>query len=309
VSVIQETAPVDHPKISVISFCLNSAKYLRETIDSVLQQSYKNFELIIKDGGSTDDTLKILKEYPQVRSVSEKEGGDNPALDAIWQAFHMSKGEYIVYLAVSDGISDPHWFKRAAEVLDEDPDVSWVWGISQAKSEGGHLGRLVWPEFLLHNPPQKKEWFPFWLAFKLGQESNAIFRRSVFEKCFPTNDPHEPYRFHPTLGFNVRLNTMGYLPYFLPIISYYGTTHENQMQERLYNLIDAVSKRYDRDLIEYRRKFLSGKIIHHFRDGSSNVIHEVGEKELWHYRKKVFLYRIKYKLRRELQKLMDHIVY
>ncbi len=308
-SATYEMTPAANPKISVLSFCLNGGKFLRESIESILRQTYGNYELIIKDGGSTDGTIEILKEYPQIRWISEKESGDNPAFDALWQAFHMSRGEYIIYLAISDGILDPNWFKKAVEILDSDPEVSWVWGISQAKSEDGHLGRLVWPEYLQHAPPQKREWFPFWLALKQMQETNAIFRRSVFEKYFPKNDPDEPYRFHATLGFILKLNTMGYMPYFLPIISYYGTTHEGQMQQRLDDLLDSLSKRYERDFKDYRKKFLSGKIVHRFRDGASNVIHEVGKNELWNYRKKVLLYRLKYKLRRELQKLMDHIVY
>jgi len=102
---------------------------------------------------------------------------------------------------------------------------------------------------------------------------------------------------------------MGYLPYFLPIISFYGYTHKNQRQEVYYDIIDVASKIYRREIIEYRKTFLSGKITHRFRDSSSKVIHEVGKNELWSYRKKFLMYRIKYKLRRELQKLMDHIVY
>lgn len=298
-----------HPKISVISFCLNSAHYLRETIGSVLGQTYKDFELVIKDGGSTDGTVEILKEYPAVRWVSEKESGDNPILDAIWQAFDMSRGEYIIFLAVSDGISDPNWFKKAAAVLDSDPEVSWVWGISQAKSEEGHLGKIVWSEFLLNAPPQKTEWFPFWLASGHGQETNAIFRRTVFEKCFPRNDHGEPYRFHPTLGLNFRLNTLGYIPFFLPIISFYGYTHKNQRQESLYDLLDSVSKRYDHDRKTYRNDFLTGRVTHYFKDGKGNIIHDVKRNELWNYRKRVLIYRLKLKLRRELRKLDEHIIY
>ena len=312
VSVTYEITPAANPKISVLTFCLNSGNFLRETIGSVLQQTYGNYEFIIKDGGSTDETIEILKEYPQIRWVSEKEDGDITALkilDAIWQAFHISRGEYVIYLAISDGISDPNWFKKAVEILDSDPEVSWVWGISQTKLEDGCQGKIFWQEYLEHAPPQKQEWFPFWFALQHAQETNAVFRRSVFEKCFPRNDPNDPYRFNPTFGFALALNTMGYMPYFLPLISFYGHTHKNQLQERFYDLLDSISKRYRRDIIEYRKKFLSGKIVHRFRDGSGNVIHEVGKNELWQYRKKVLIYRLKYKLRRELQKLMDHIVY
>ena len=51
--------------ISIITVVLNGEKTIEKSIQSVLKQSYKNFELIIIDGGSTDDTLKIIKKYKQ----------------------------------------------------------------------------------------------------------------------------------------------------------------------------------------------------------------------------------------------------
>jgi glycosyltransferase involved in cell wall biosynthesis len=308
-AVIHETKTETRPKISVISFCLNSGIFLRETIESVLQQTYKNYEFIIKDGGSTDDTLEILKEYPQIRWVSEKEQGINPVHEALCQAFDMARGEYIIYLAVSDGILDPNWFKKAVEVLDVDPEVSWVWGISQAKSEDGHMRLIAQQEYLQNHPPQKQDWFPFWLATRQAQETNACFRQSVLRTIFPKYHPDEPYGVFPTIGFNYNLNVMGYIPYFLPIISSYGYIQHDNLSKKNVVLIDSVMKRYDSSVKKYRSLFLSGKVIHRFRDGSGQVIHEVGKNELWHYRKKVLLYRLKYKLRRELQKLLDHIIY
>ncbi len=56
--VIHEAIPTN-PKISVISFCLNSGNFLRETIGSVIGQTYENYEFIMKDGGSTDETIEI----------------------------------------------------------------------------------------------------------------------------------------------------------------------------------------------------------------------------------------------------------
>ena len=55
--------------------------------------------------------------------------------------------------------------------------------------------------------------------------------------------------------------------------------------------------------------FIFLELLIRFRDGASNVIHEVGPQELWDYRKKILTYRIKAKLRRDLQKLLDHILY
>ena len=51
------------PMFSIITVVLNGDKYLEETIKSVISQSYKNFEYIVLDGGSTDNTINIIKKY------------------------------------------------------------------------------------------------------------------------------------------------------------------------------------------------------------------------------------------------------
>jgi len=297
----------ESPKLSVASFCLNSGKFLRDTIESVLNQTYDNYEHIIIDGGSTDNTIEILKEYSHLRWISEKEEGDNSILDAIWKGFNMARGEYVIYLAISDGIYDKDWFKRSVEILDMDDQVSAVWGLCRNISEEGHLGRVFCSEYLENFPPQKMNWLPFWLSNEHGFESNAVYRRNVVEICFPKNDPNDPYRYHPTLGFNYRLNTRGYLPYFLPIISFYGHAHKNQRAEKNYDLLDSVSKKYNKDIKVYRKKFLSGKVRHFFRDGSSEIIKEVTPDQLSSYKRKVWKYRIKHKIKRDVQKFLDHI--
>jgi glycosyltransferase involved in cell wall biosynthesis len=300
-------AHIESPKLSVVSFCLNSGRFLRETVESVFNQTYDNYEHIIIDGGSTDNTIEIFKEYSHLRWISEKEEGDNSVLDAIWKGFNMAKGEYIILLAISDGIYDKDWFKKSVEILDTDDQVSAVWGLSQAISEEGHHGKVFCSLYLENHPPQKMDWLPFWLSNGYGFESNAVYRRNVFEICFPKNHPDAPYRYHPALGFNYQLNIKGYLPYFLPMISYYGRIHENQRQEQIHDLLDSVSKVYDKDRKSYRRKFLSGKIRHRFRDGASKIIREVTPDELGSYKRKVWRYRIKHKIRRDVQKFLDHI--
>lgn len=84
-------------KVSVITVCLNSEKYIEQTINSVLNQTYKDIEYIIIDGGSTDNTLTIIKNYEdkfkgKLKLISEK---DNGIYDAMNKGISMASGEII----------------------------------------------------------------------------------------------------------------------------------------------------------------------------------------------------------------------
>ena len=82
----------DLPLISVVTPTFNSGHTLRETIESVLQQEYPECEHIVMDGGSTDGTLDILREYPHLNWVSEKDKGH---YDAMNQGILKAKGEVV----------------------------------------------------------------------------------------------------------------------------------------------------------------------------------------------------------------------
>jgi glycosyltransferase involved in cell wall biosynthesis len=86
-------------KISIITPSFNSGKYIERAIQSVLIQDYDNWEHIIVDGGSTDNTIDILQKYDHLQWVSESDSGQS---DAMNKGFKMSKGDIIVYLNADD---------------------------------------------------------------------------------------------------------------------------------------------------------------------------------------------------------------
>ena len=89
--------------ISVITPSLNSGKFIEQAISSVLSQGYPRFEHIIVDGGSTDETLSVVRKYPHLLWVSEP---DNGQADAMNKGFAMSRGEIIVFLNADDFFED-----------------------------------------------------------------------------------------------------------------------------------------------------------------------------------------------------------
>lgn len=88
---------------TIITVCYNAEKYIEKTIDSLLSQTCKNYEYIVKDGMSTDKTLEMLHSRldgkNNVRIVSSADTG---IYDAMNQAIRMAKGEYVYFLNAGD---------------------------------------------------------------------------------------------------------------------------------------------------------------------------------------------------------------
>ncbi len=91
--------------VSIITVCLNSERTIKETLESVAKQRYKNIEHIIVDGGSTDNTLNIIHEYSGVvtRVISEKDEG---IYDAMNKGIRISNGDIIYFLNSDDVLYD-----------------------------------------------------------------------------------------------------------------------------------------------------------------------------------------------------------
>lgn len=87
------------PKVSVITPTYNSGEYIRDAIESVKKQTYDNIEHIVVDGGSNDNTLKIIEEFDSVEYVSENDEG---MYDAINKGIKISDGDYIGWLNSDD---------------------------------------------------------------------------------------------------------------------------------------------------------------------------------------------------------------
>ena len=87
---------------SVITVCFNVKEKLEYTVNSILNQSGNNYELIIVDGASTDGTYEFLKNYSvreNVKIVSEK---DNGLYDAMNKGISLSKGRFIIFMNAGD---------------------------------------------------------------------------------------------------------------------------------------------------------------------------------------------------------------
>jgi glycosyltransferase involved in cell wall biosynthesis len=200
--------------ISIITPTFNRATYLREAIESVLAQDYPEFEHIIVDGGSTDDTLQVLKQYSHLRWTSEPDDG---MYDAINKGLRMAKGN-VIGLLNSDDLYEPNVFGEVVHCFEENPDLEAVVG-------GAEVFRGPFPERQIVRTNLWIEPQGQWLRLIEGAPvTNAwFFRRQVFERV---GNFDVRYRYSADREFLIRAALAGL--HYQPIrrILYHYRQHE-----------------------------------------------------------------------------------
>ena len=128
-----------HPPISVIVPAYNTAATIEECIDSILAQTFTNFELIIADDGSTDNTCEIISRYkdPRIRLL-RREHDFITTLNAL---LYKAKGKYIALIG-DDDVMMPDRLRLQYEYMEAHPEVAAVGGAMEIYSTGDKAGNV-----------------------------------------------------------------------------------------------------------------------------------------------------------------------
>lgn len=219
-----------HPKVSVLLPVYNGSRYLREAVESILAQSFADFELILINDGSTDDTGAICTSFddPRIRYFEQENIGLASTLN---RAAGLARGVYLARQD-SDDVSCPARFAGQVAFLDANPDCGMVGSWAEIWKEGERTPRA-------HRHPAEDAVLQFELLFNNPfVHSSVMMRRDVFSSVGPyaaerSRQP-EDYELWSRISRRYRVAN---IPEFLQV---YRETEGSICRENWLRLMDVV---------------------------------------------------------------------
>ena len=159
------------PLVSIITPSYNQVNYLRDTIESVLDQDYPKIEHIVIDGGSSDGSVEMLRSYgKKIKWISEKDKGQSNGIN---KGFKMAKGDIIGWIN-SDDTYEPRAVSKAVKYLDKNLDIDFVYSdCNIILKDGRKNGTVHVQEFDMNKQLNNGN---------IIQQPTVFFRRKVFEE-------------------------------------------------------------------------------------------------------------------------------
>jgi glycosyltransferase involved in cell wall biosynthesis len=132
------------PRVSVVMSAYNAERALRPAVESILGQSFRDFEFIVIDDGSRDATASILEQYadPRLQVVRQENRGLTASLN---RGVALSTGEYVARMDADD-VAHPDRFREQVAFLDAHPDVGVVGtAYEEIDADGRIIGHRIFP--------------------------------------------------------------------------------------------------------------------------------------------------------------------
>ncbi len=237
--------------ISILMPAYNCEKFVKQAIDSVLDQSYSNFELLIADDCSTDQTKKVIDSYSDQRIKKFHNQVNLGYLKASNKLFKECKGEYITFQDADD-FADKSRLEKLKTFLDENHEIACVGSnIIKVDPENREIYRTEYP---LTDDAIRAAF----LNYRIVMTGSALMlRREVIEKCGIYNEYFDRIGSEDTYLYSFILdqfkvaNLIDRLYYYRSNPNSIGVTHTNPKAAIGHGLVILMYKRRINGLVDF----------------------------------------------------------
>ncbi len=237
-------------KFSIITVCLNAGNDLHDTVRSVLEQDYDNFEIIVKDGNSSDGSVEKLPENNHHLQITRK--ADTGIYDAMNQGIDLATGDYLIFLNAGDKFPDKHSLTKMAECMKKS-DVSLYYG-------------RCYNETLKVNSNSPKNLTPFFCYRSMICHQAMIFEREYLQqKKFDCH--YKVSADKEILMYTVvkeKLNTE-YIPVIVANYKGSGFSESENNRKRIVSEIKQLQKQYFTPVQRFVYRFRIALTLPHIR--------------------------------------------
>lgn len=213
-----------NPKVSICIPVYNGEKTIKDTILSIINQTYKNIEIIISDNKSTDNTVSVVNEFKDSRILFYK-NDSNIGLARNWnKCLEKCKGEYIHFICADDTLS-PECIEEKVKVMNSDKDIVMVINTMNMYNEEKKLvmkRKIYNRDTIIDGYKFAKK--SLYRGNIYGGPSNVLFRKDSLEKSgvFPTNTYYTT-----DWEFTLRLSPLGKIAYLEKGFTHYIISRTN----------------------------------------------------------------------------------
>lgn len=167
---------MNNPPVSIITPTYNHGKYIGECIESVKAQTFTNWEMIIVNDGSTDNTLEVAMKHaenePRIRVIDQHNKGIFKLAETYNKALELSKGEFVAILE-GDDYWEPEKLEIQLEVMQNESSIILGWGKAVSRVE-------FQKEIYQVHPAQLEKYLPYF-----NNQPAGVFFNAVFDNFFP----------------------------------------------------------------------------------------------------------------------------
>jgi glycosyltransferase involved in cell wall biosynthesis len=238
------------PLVSVLMPCYNSADFLHEAIDSVLNQTYRNFEFIIIDDGSSDQTPAIIEHYARLDSRIRffKNDINRKLIYSLNMGVQLAVGEYIMRMDADD-ISHPQRLEKQLHFMIEHPDTDICSAGYSYINLSGHEVQRSFPKTSLPKALFFQSFFSTPLTHAVILAKTGVLKNNAYDPDFIHSEDFE--LFSRLLAAHYRLRNLNEILYYVRInpksVSYRFERVQTETHTRISkrNILNYFNKKFE----------------------------------------------------------------